>query len=66
MKGKKISSYAAALIITLFGVAATVLIVDTINASMDVANRKPIDPFDINTNFSTKKQLQEEAKEDPL
>ena len=44
MKGKKLSSYAAVLIITLFGTGATMLIVDAVNSSNAAFEAEPFDP----------------------
>ncbi len=53
MKGKKLSTYAAAFIITLFGAGATLLIVnaaDMMSAETEYAN---IDPTSLETDFGS-------------
>ena len=51
MKGKKLSVYAAALIITLFGAGATLLILDVSNTAIAEAEYAFVNPFDVNADF---------------
>jgi hypothetical protein len=52
MRGKTLSTYAAVFIITLFGAAATLLIVDTAHSVADVGMYAGVDPFDPNADYS--------------
>jgi len=51
MKGKTLSTYAAALIITVFGSIATLLIVDAGTTLPPEDEYASLDPFDLNTDF---------------
>lgn len=51
MKGRKLSSYAAILIITLFGGFATIVIVDAAHSSEDAYAAPPFNPFANDADF---------------
>jgi hypothetical protein len=51
MKGKRLSSYAGALIITLFGAFATMLIVDATYATAESMEYAQLDPTSLDTDF---------------
>ncbi len=51
MKGKKLSTYAAVLIITVFGGLATLLIVDAGTTLSPEDEYASLDPFNLNTDF---------------
>jgi len=58
MKGKTLSTYAAALIITVFGSIATLLIVDAGTTLPPEDEYASLDPFDLNTDSVIKKNAQ--------
>lgn len=51
MYGKKLSTYAAMFIITLFGAGAALLIVETAHSAADAGVYVEIDPFAPESNF---------------
>lgn len=55
MKGKKLSSYAAILIVTLFGSAAAMLIIDAVHSSNEAYQKPPFNPFAPDADFEPRK-----------
>lgn len=55
MKGKKLSSYAAILIVTIFGAGAAMLIVDAVHESNAAYEKPPFNPFSPDADFEPRK-----------
>lgn len=51
MKGRKLSSYAAILLIALVGAGATMLIVDAVHSSNAALEAEPFNPFAPDADF---------------
>lgn len=65
MKGKKLSSYAAILIITLFGTGATMLIVGAAHRSSETYEAAPFDPTAPDADFEKGKSKERSVEEKP-
>lgn len=65
MKGKKLSSYAAILVVTLFGTGATMLIVDAAHSSTEAYEAAAFDPTAPDADFEKGKNKERSIEEKP-